>query len=106
MYSPNLNKIGSSYNSLSDFIENGNDVYNSKLIKYVVRLPVISQYQVNRFEYRIDLISKELFNDDYTGDLLLIYNNISASDLKLGKVLNVFDLTQLTRLIHILNDLP
>lgn len=103
MYIPENKLTGSNNYSLSNYID-GNDVYNSKFLYLFMKLPPTGYYTINRYEKRIDLISQDIYAEDYS-DLLLMYNSIKVEGLTLGKVLRLFSIQQLDNLISNLDDI-
>ena len=103
MYSPERKITGSNLYNLKNYIE-GDDIYNSKFLYLFHNLPAKGIYTINRFEYRIDLISQDMYGSTDYSDLILFYNNVSTDDLTIGKFLSKFDLADLDRLILTLDD--
>ena len=103
MYSPERKITGSNLYNLRNYIE-GDDIYNSKFLYLFQGLPSKGVYEINRFEYRIDLISQDTYGSIEYSDLILFYNNVSTDDLTMGKFLAKFDLADLDRLILTLDD--
>lgn len=106
MFVPDLNTLGSVESYLGSFIENGFDLHNSKLLKYIAELPTEGVYQVTKYPHRIDLISLDIYNNKGYSDLLLLYNNKNINQLKMGVIIKYFSLASLELLIKSLDELP
>ena len=74
---------------LGNYIE-GFDVYNARIMDYVRdeyqnRVP----YEIRTFEYRPDLIAKDIYgSDNYTG-IFLLTCGVGLSGLKKGAILSI-----------------
>lgn len=97
MYVPDRKITGITNSDVVHYVEN-NDVYNSKLLRLLNQLPAVGTYRIKRYEYRIDLISQDMYGKD-VADLIMIYNNVKISDLKIGFELKKFSLSDLDTLI-------
>lgn len=82
-------KYGKKSIELKNYVENG-DIYNSKFLYILSKLPSIGTYKIPKiFEYRIDLISEDLYKSSYMTELLLLYNGITIDNLKVNTILRV-----------------
>lgn len=63
---------------------NSTDIFNSKLLYIIPRLPDVGEYEIDLNEYRIDLISKDIYGTDLMSDILLLYNGLTISQLAKG----------------------
>lgn len=106
MYTPDINSTGVMTKRAGDYIENGYDVFNSKLLKYIPMLPTAHLYQVTKYPYRLDLISDELFGSLEYGEALMLYNNMSVRELSLGRVIRVFNKEAYDKITLNLDGLP
>lgn len=104
MYSPDRKITGTNLYNIQNYVE-GDDIYNSKFLYLLGSLPIVGTYEINRYEGRIDLISKDMYGNTNMMDFILLYNNISVDDLKLGKILYKFSIQDLDNLIIRLDDL-
>ena len=104
MYSPDRKITGTNLYNIQNYIE-GDDIYNSKFLYLLGSLPIVGTYEIYRYEGRIDLISKDMYGNTNMMDFILLYNNISVEDLKLGKILYKFSIQDLDNLIIRLDDL-
>lgn len=92
-------KITSNINDLSNYIE-GYDVYNSKLLR-LLNDPGTHKvdYLITSYDYRPDLIAKDIYGStDYTG-LLMHQCCISLTDYRRGVYLKVIPKEELDKLI-------
>lgn len=79
----------SSFEGISQYIE-GHDVYNSKILRDLAN-PALNKisYMITRYEYRPDLIAKDIYGStDYTG-LLMAQCRISVEGYVRGAVLRI-----------------
>lgn len=99
MYKSGTTRKVSSFNEISQYIE-GNDVYNSKLLRALSDPSIIKvSYMITRYEYRPDLIAKDIYgNTEYCG-LLMAQLRISLSGYSKGNVLRVISKDTLDRII-------
>lgn len=72
--------------SISEYIE-GNDFYNSELLRKIPKLPVSGYYTIPNNEYRIDLLTSAIYGTSDCSQILLYYNGLRIEDLKIGVVL-------------------
>ena len=98
MFVPKNKLTGESSKELTNYIQEM-DIFNSKFLSEFMKLDIVSVYEITRFEYRIDLISKDIYNTDEFMSLLLIFNSTNINELKLGTKLNLFSEVDLNRLI-------
>jgi len=99
MYSK-ANKVSSGIEDVVNYIS-GNDVYNSKLIEQL-RDPGLpkEEYEIKTFEYRPDLIAKEVYGStDYEG-LLMIQTGSTLTNFKKGVTLNLIPKSNLDSLLR------
>ena len=99
MYSK-ANKVSSGIEDVVNYIS-GCDVYNSKLIEQL-RDPSLpkEQYEIKTFEYRPDLIAKEVYGStDYEG-LLMIQTGSTLTNFKKGVTLNLIPKSNLDSLLR------
>ena len=99
MYSK-ANKVSSGIEDVVNYIS-GYDVYNSKLIEQL-RDPSLpkEEYEIKTFEYRPDLIAKEVYGStDYEG-LLMIQTGSTLTNIKKGVTLNVIPKSNLDSLLR------
>lgn len=89
---------------LKTYIE-GTDIFNSKFIYMLRKIPKRSSYIIENKDFRIDLISFDIFTSNIYGELLLLYNGITINELSKGVSLNVFSLYDLNNLITKLNNI-
>jgi hypothetical protein len=73
---------------IESYIE-GTDVFNSKALYLIPKLPVSGRYTIDLTEYRIDLISLDLYKTSSMAQIILIYNGLTVSQLSKGVVLKV-----------------
>lgn len=94
------NKVSSNISDIVNYVE-GSDVYNSKLIE-ILRDPSIPRknYEIKTFEYRPDLIAKDIYGStDYEG-LLMIQTGSTLTNFSIGTTLNVIPKTNLDSLLR------
>ena len=99
MYSK-ANKVSSGIEDVVNYIS-GYDVYNSKLIEQL-RDPSLprEQYEIKTFEYRPDLIAKEVYGStDYEG-LLMIQTGSTLTNFKKGVTLMLIPKSNLDSLLR------
>lgn len=102
MYVPEQKITGVRNTHITNFIKD-NDIFNSKFLYLLPRLPMVDTYTINRYEMRIDLISMDMYGQDVS-DLILLYNNVKVEDLLRGTILAKFSLDDLDNLIISLDD--
>lgn len=83
---------------LSNYIE-GNDLYNSKFIYMFRKLNQHSTYKINTRDFRLDLIALATYGDVTMGELILLYNGLTISELKTDLELKLFKKEDLVNLI-------
>lgn len=98
MFDKKKSIVKSSSLDLTNYVEN-TDLFNSKFLYMFRKLPSLGTYDVNSRDYRLDLISIDLYDDIKYGEFILLYNGITISDLKPNMELKVFDESQLEDLI-------
>lgn len=84
---------------LSSYIENG-DIYNSKVLYMIPKLPSIGEYTVDLAAKRIDLISLDLYNTTEMSEIILLYNGVTIDQLTKGTVLRVPSLDDIRKLLR------
>lgn len=72
-----------------DFYIEDQDIFNSKALYMIPKLPSSGEYTVDLSEYRIDLISLDLYETTSMSEILLLYNGLTIKDLSQGTVLKV-----------------
>ena len=87
---------------LSNYIE-GTDVYNSSFLSIISNsaFPKIT-YVITEYEYRPDLIAKEIYGSTSYEGLLMIQTGLTLSDYTKGRKLEIFSKSTLD---YILNNL-
>lgn len=99
MFSKQKQIVSSEDFDLEGFIQ-GTDVFNSKIIYMLPKLPSIGTYRIDLNEYRIDLISIDIYDTSELSEILLIYNGLTINQLKKGteiKVPHIRDVRNLFR---------
>ena len=94
------NKISSGLEDIVNYIS-GFDVYNSKLIEQL-RDPSLprEQYEIKTYEYRPDLIAKEVYGSvDYQG-ILMIQTGSTLTNFKKGVTLTLISKSALDSLLR------
>ena len=74
--------------SLERYIEKG-DIFNSKFLYMLPKLPSSGEYTIDLTEFRIDLISLDLYDSTDMSEILLFYNGLTISELSKGTIINV-----------------
>ena len=99
MYSK-ANKISSGIEDVVNYIS-GCDVYNSKLIEQL-RDPSLpkEEYEIKTFEYRPDLIAKEVYGSTDDEGLLMIQTCSTLTNFKKGVTLNLIPKSNLDSLLR------
>lgn len=89
----------SSFQDLSQYVE-GNDIYNSYILRKLDD-PTIDKipYLITTYEYRPDLIAKEIYGDSSYCGLLMTQCRISLSGYVRGTVLRVIPKQDLDKII-------
>jgi hypothetical protein len=88
MYSKKKINLKSEGIDLNSYME-GTDIFNSKLLYMLPKLPSSGTYTVDLAEHRIDLIANILYQDKSLAPLLLLYNGLTIDQLTKGTVLEV-----------------
>lgn len=83
----------------------GTDIFNSKFLYMFRKLPSRGTYKIENKDFRIDLISQDIFVENIYGELLLIYNGITINELKKGITLRTFDIVDLNTLVTKINNI-
>ena len=98
MYTRN-NKVSSNIDDIVNYIE-GSDVYNSKLIE-VLRDPSLprEEYEIKTYEYRPDLVAKEVYGSDAYEGLVMIQTGSTLTNFSKGTTLNLIPRSTLDSLL-------
>lgn len=104
MYSKNNLILGKLEYDLNSYIE-GNDIFNSKLIYLIPKLPTLGEYKIDLSEYRIDLISKDVYDVSTLGEIILLYNGLTIDQLHKGTTIKVPDISHVTNLMNSINSI-
>lgn len=99
MYSGNKELNRTSEFDFSPFIQ-GTDVFNSKFLYLLKKIPTESYFIVGDFGNRIDLISQEIYDRPDLGDLLLLYNGLGSRDLTPNTQLRVIKFSNIRILFN------
>ena len=94
------NRVSSGIEDIVNYV-NGTDVYNSKLIE-LLRDPGLprEEYEIKTYEYRPDLIAKEVYGSvDYEG-LLMIQTGSTLTNLQKGVTLMLIPKANLDALLR------
>lgn len=102
MYSKSDKILSSSEFDLKSYIES-TDIYNSKLYYILPKLPVNGTYRIDLNEYRIDLISTDIYDTPLLSEILLIYNGITIDQLKSGTDIRVPHIEDIRHLFRNIN---
>lgn len=86
MYNKKKAILKSSNLDLNTVIE-GEDIYNSKFVYMLRKLPSRGKYEVNLAKHRIDLIATEIYGDPNMAEIILLYNGMTIDQLKPGVAL-------------------
>ena len=99
MYTRN-NKVSSSIEDIVNYIS-GYDVYNSKLIERLKdpSLPR-EEYEIKTFEYRPDLIAKEVYGSTNYEGLLLVQTGTTLTNYTKGNTLMLIPKENLDSLLR------
>lgn len=98
MYNKNKSIIKVSTLEIGNFME-GTDIFNSKFIYLFRKLDVDRTYKVNIRDFRLDLLSESIFQRSNYGELILLFNGLTISELKSDLLINVFKLEDLVNLV-------
>lgn len=99
MFSKKQTIIDSEERDISQFLESG-DLYNSKLLYILPKLPYVGEYTIDLNEHRIDLISRDIYDSDSLSEILLLYNGLTINDLTKGTSLKAPYLSDITSLFQ------
>ena len=94
------NRVSSGIEDIVNYVD-GTDVYNSKLIE-LLRDPGLprEEYEIKTYEYRPDLIAKEVYGSvDYEG-LLMIQTGSTLTNLQKGVTLMLIPKANLDALLR------
>lgn len=85
---------------LSNYIE-GNDVYNSSFLSIISNstFPKIT-YVITEYEYRPDLIAREIYGSTSYEGLLMIQTGLVLSDYTKGRKLEIFSKSTLDTILN------
>lgn len=97
MYNRSENVVKNN-NAINNFIE-GVDIYNSSLLYKLNSVEKISYIIPEGFQYRPDLIAKELYGNERLQGYVLIQSGLSLDQLKQGTKLELANLNTLKSLI-------
>lgn len=106
MYNKSKSYLKSENNDIESLIEGG-DLYNSKFVYILKSLPSQGEYLVVLNKYRIDLISYDIYNSYDYGEIILIYNGITISELRPGVILrspSIDDLNTLASKLSVISN--
>ena len=94
------NKIFSDLEDIVNYID-GSDVYNSKLIE-LLRDPGLprKEYEIKTFEYRPDLIAKDVYGSTSYESLLMIQTGTTLTNFKKGTTLMLITKESLDTLLR------
>lgn len=99
MFSKKQTIIDSEEKDITQFLES-TDLYNSKLLYIIPKLPYVGEYTVDLNEHRIDLISKDIYESDSLAEILLLYNGLTINDLTKGITLRAPYLSDIVSLFQ------
>lgn len=102
MYNKPKQSMASSPYAIPAFV-NGDDVFNSKFIYMVRKLPSATEFTISTEVGRIDLICRNLNFPTSYSDILLIYNGLTTKELYRGTSLRVPSAMEVDKLISELN---
>lgn len=99
MFKGGDNRTSNSFHELNQYIE-GRDVFNSYMVRKLNDPSLVkTSYVITRYEYRPDLIAKDIYGSaDYCG-LLMSQCRISLSSYKRGTVLKVISKEDLNKIV-------
>lgn len=88
--------------SISEYIE-GDDIFGSQLLRDIRELETAAYHTIDKYEYRIDLITSAIYGDPKYSQILLFYNGLGISDLKRGIILKYPSLDDIEEMIRNIN---
>ena len=93
-------KISSDLENIVNYVD-GEDVYNSKLIE-LLRDPGLprEEYEIKTFEYRPDLIAKDVYGSTSYESLLMIQTGTTLTNFKKGATLMLIPKNSLDELLR------
>lgn len=99
MFKGGDNRTSASFNELNQYIED-NDVFNSYMVRRLNDPSLVrTSYVVTRYEYRPDLIARDIYGStDYTG-ILMSQCRISSGSYRRGTVLRIISKTDVDNII-------
>lgn len=99
MFKYNKTNVTSKSEEVSRYVE-GNDIFNSELLR-ALDDPSINRvrYMITRFEYRPDLIAKEIYGSDSYCSILMHQLRMSLGDYKRGMVVRVIPKSDIDRIL-------
>lgn len=84
-----------------EFTHNYYDILNSPMLEGIKKLPTIGQYTIVEYPYRPDVQSYNIYKESQYWPYLMIYNGLgNVENLSLGKVLKVFSLSDLEKILY------
>ncbi len=94
------NKVSSGIEDIVNYVE-GTDIYNSKLIE-MLRDPGLprEEYEIKTFEYRPDLIAKDVYGSTGYEGLVMIQTGSSLTNLQKGVTLMLIPKANLDSLLR------
>lgn len=98
MYRRTKQYIKSSELNPNIFIED-NDYSNSELLYKIDKVVDFQKYTITKYEHRIDLISKDIYNDIKYSWVLMFINRISIAELVRGRELMYIPKNKLVEII-------
>lgn len=92
--------VSSALEDIVNYVE-GEDVYNSKLIE-LLRDPGLEreEYEITTFEYRPDLIAKEVYGSAGYESLIMIQTGTTLTNYKKGETLMLIPKASLDSLLR------
>lgn len=98
MYRRTKEYIKSSNVSPDIFIE-GYDYVNSELLLYLDAATEFENYIITKYEYRIDLISTDIYGSDIYSWIIMYINRLDICDLVRGRTIRYIPKQKLNTLI-------
>jgi hypothetical protein len=78
----------------------GTDIYNSKFLYLLRRLPEEGSRLVGSHEFNLELLTEAIYNDAGYGRILLIYNGMTTLDLSRDAVVKYPRLSDISKLLQ------
>jgi len=83
------NGLGNRYGDLTNYFD-GFDLYNSVLLEYLQDAYESRQkYEIRTFEYRPDLIAKDIYGDASYAGILLLVCGVGIESLSKGSIIEI-----------------